>query len=267
MNTHFITPSRLLCASAAVSLLLLAAGCGQQSVGKVVRVDEDALTISETSYLPNEEGNEVITTFKIADDTAVVRDGKSVELMQLHEGDAVTVTSENRAGEPVATKIEAESIATSAPQPIDPVQPDPGPEPLPPEQMPPEPMPPEQLPPEQAPPTDTPPEQDPADPSPAAPDPAPALPGNVFDPPAEAPQQQAADQIGGTLVSVEGKSIVVHGDTGLRHSFSVADDAVVTLDGKESALSDLGAEVNVRVTIERRDDTFVATRVAAETPE
>jgi hypothetical protein len=132
--------------------------------------------------------------------------------------------------------------------------------------MPQEPMPQEPIPQEPIPQEPIPQQPLPQDPAPQD-EPAPKLPGEVIDPAIDATQQRPGEEVGGTLVSVSEDSIVVHDKTGLKHSFAVAGDAMITLDGEEAALADLGADVEVRVKIEHRDDTFVVTHIDATTPE
>jgi hypothetical protein len=274
--------------SAAASLLMLVAGCGQMHSSKVISAGDGTLTVTETSFDPMAE--ETITTYRVAADAEVIIDGEPATLEELQEGDAVSVVTENRDDGPVATKIEAQSTAQvqspeePAPQPESPhpLPPQPLPEqPLPEEPLPEEPQPETPLPveplPEEPKPEPRPEEPIPAEPIPAEPIPAEPIPAEPAPevPAPEEPQPLPAEEAApaednrhdGKIVSVADNQIVLmQFDTGTAETFTTADGVMVTLDGKEATMADLMPDLFATVTIERQGDTDVVTRIEATSP-
>jgi hypothetical protein len=276
----------MLFASAALALAAVVAGCGQMGESKIVRVGDGTLTVSEASFVSDDES---VTTYKVAADAQVIRDGQPADLGQLMQGDSVSIVAESRDGESVATKIEAQSPAIDSdptpepapepfvpepivPEPIVPEpQPTPEPQPLPTPEPSPEPTPeptPEPVPgltPEPTPgpaPLPVPPEPLPLEPKPEPTEPAePTDPAEPQEPPAAEPSR--AERLDGTLVSIVEGRLVLRDATGTEHALTAAEDVVVTIDDKEATMADLQADMAAEVTVERRGDTMVATKIDA----
>lgn len=266
--------SALSLAAAALGAAMLVTGCEPTygHMNKVVSTTDNELTMSDESGMEQE-------THEVAADAKITLDGAEAALIDLDQGDSVSVTVEEREGKEVATEIKAVSKEKAAaeaesvpPQqfdnPAEPLTPQPGFDPAPQQlEFPAEPTTPEQI-------------DNPATPITPQPeiDPAPGpeltpLPG--FEPqvdPEEGAPPAALEDAGeadeekslqGDISSVGDEQIVVKDDIEMEHTIMVNDDTEYTLNGEPAAFGDLAAGQSVDVAAMMEDGNYVAMKVAA----
>ena len=236
--------------AAVLSLVAFATGCSESYGHRVVRADENQLTIVDANGIAQK-------THEVAADASITIDGQPAVLQELDPGDPVHVKVELQDGKEVATEIKAKTKEPESPEATSPAT-----DPTLPNEQPLQPTEDEPVP---YPNDETAPQETPSSTETTFPDLTPDV-KQSNQPDAEPQAEPAEDQaVQGKIKSIgeDGSQLVVTSEDGEEHTVMVNDETKFMLDGETADFEDMKVDHQVAITAEKDAETLVATLVEA----